>query len=71
MDPNAALKRFRELMGAAGTAYREARQAEEEGVSCAKEYERFDDLSAEAAQTMQALDEWITGGGFLPDEWRK
>ena len=28
-------------------------------------------LGAELADHVEALDEWIKGGGFLPEQWRK
>lgn len=33
------------------------------------EGERMDDLANEACHDMQALDEWLSKGGFLPTDW--
>lgn len=56
MDPNEALKRMRELA-------REAMAAESGGEPA--------DLGrmSELAEQFQALDSWLTNGGFLPDGW--
>lgn len=55
MDPNANLKEQRRL--------------------CAKmigdEYEVDSDDAMRLVELVQALDEWIYKGGFLPDDWRR
>lgn len=56
MDPNANLEEQRRIV---------ARLTDGEGP---------DDPGADAyrlAELAQALDEWISGGGFLPDAWRR
>lgn len=33
--------------------------------------EEDDDHVMRIAELTQALDQWLTGGGFLPNEWQK
>jgi len=59
MDPNQALANARD-------AHQRAERF----------YQKFDDAARLAAleeidKAFEALDEWISKGGFLPDEWRK
>ena len=60
MDPNANLKEQRGLV-----------------VTILKTIDRLeehDDLSEDAerlAELVQALDEWLSGGGFLPKDWNR
>ena len=56
MDPNANLKEQREIIAA----------------MLAEDSEEIDTGDAvRLAELAQALDEWISKGGFLPDAWRK
>ena len=57
MDPNEALKKARAALTA-------CRKANDEG--------RYDDERDEAESALshfEALDEWLTKGGFMPDAW--
>ena len=56
MDPNAALKRLRVLATLA---------SEEKSDSWRVAY-LFDFV-----EQFESLDEWLSRGGFLPDDWRK
>jgi hypothetical protein len=60
MDPNEILRALRAL---AATVLRDHENADGSGVD-------QDDASA-LAEHFAALDEWISGGGFLPESWAK
>lgn len=55
MDPNATLDVLRELV-------RQAWESDLQG-------EPTDRIRDEMAEYFDALDAWLTGGGFLPAEW--
>jgi hypothetical protein len=59
MDPNACLKEIRQIIA-------NAREMEEDGEDGDLLYDqdRFLDL-------VEALDSWISKGGFLPKDWKK
>jgi hypothetical protein len=66
MDPNEALRKIR-------AAVREIRSID--GMS-AEELEQADlswylATANSLVEHVEALDNWITYGGFLPDDWRK
>jgi len=63
LDPNALLERMRKLTA------RVLKETEEEDHSYAQTMR--DTTSGELAQLFQHLDQWITGGGFLPKDWRR
>lgn len=54
MDPNEALKRLRHWAG-------DVLDMNQDGASVPE---------IEAAEQFRALDEWLAGGGFLPDDWK-
>jgi hypothetical protein len=56
MDPNAALKNIREAVG-------ELRNQDDDGVLDGTSQVGF------LLESVEALDEWLTKGGFLPDAW--
>lgn len=56
MDPNAALERLRELVVATA----------DENNNAVKVH-----LADEMAELFEALDYWLTRGGFLPSQWSK
>jgi hypothetical protein len=58
MDPNTALDNIRAAIIVA--------QAAADGDSNDAEIEAWQ----EVGEAFQALDEWISKGGFLPDEWK-
>ncbi len=61
MDPDANLRELRDL-AARGAAYYEG-----EDVDC----DSWGDMSAyRLIELIQALDEWLSKGGFLPRTWR-
>lgn len=62
MDPNAALEGIRERVNAL-TA-----DTDMGGVLTASE---FIETALELAHLANSLDEWLSKGGFLPDEWRR
>ena len=59
MDPNRTLEKLRELTKCVN---------DEEQVEV--EIESVETLT-DFAELFEALDEWLTGGGFLPKEWRE
>lgn len=56
MDPNANLKEQREIV---------ARMLDDD----AESPDGFANDATRLAELVQALDEWLTNGGFLPSEW--
>ena len=56
MDPNECLKRIRELVA-------EGRQAEGDG------YQINQSVATGLVALAEALDEWLSKGGFLPTAW--
>lgn len=58
MDPDAALLRFRR-------AYTEARKTSDENGTVHPQ------VLEELISTAEALDTWLSNGGFLPEDWRK
>lgn len=68
MDPNANLKEQRELVAiihrlSDATSELEGGALTQATVALSQHAERL-------AELVEALDEWITGGGFLPQGWR-
>lgn len=63
MDPNEALKRAREAARILDNDRCVSRKAREE---LAVELDAMTDL----AEAFDALDQWISKGGFLPDAWQ-
>ena len=57
MDPNATLSRLRELSAEITKAFHAGDNAT--------------DMGAEMADLFDALDQWITRGGFLPTDWNR
>lgn len=66
MDPNEALRRLREL-ATAGRTYAEECQQDEGGMTEMEE-ELADTVVAIVAQ-VEALDSWLSQGGFPPEAW--
>jgi hypothetical protein len=65
MDPNANLQEQRRLSAEINTLIEQ-----KDGEPSRREAERLIDLAGELADHAQALDEWISKGGFLPTAWR-
>jgi len=63
MDPNVALERLRRL------AAQVLKDIDHESHSHIRTTR--DTTGDELAQLFDVLDKWITGGGFLPRDWRK
>lgn len=59
MDPNATLAQIRRW-----ESYRQEYEQKDK-------FADADRMARQIAEAVQALDEWITGGGFLPGDWRK
>jgi hypothetical protein len=60
VDPNTNLAEMRELAAAILNDQ-----------SCPDPYEPSAAQAERLAELVQALDEWLTKGGFLPHDWRK
>jgi hypothetical protein len=56
MDPNATLRDIREMI---------------ESLAMSQSTDNLIDLGEELASAVDQLDNWLTGGGFLPDEWTR
>lgn len=54
MDPDECLKEIRELITR---------------LNAADDRDDFEGFAADLAEHVEALDEWIIGGGFLPRAW--
>lgn len=54
MDPDAVLNTMRQAIAAA---------------SSTSDADGFGQAMLQAVEAAEALDEWLTGGGFLPDAW--
>lgn len=59
MDPNETLKEIRQLVTAIAVT---------ELVSV--HVEEAQELANDLAEKVSALDNWVSHGGFLPDDWR-
>lgn len=57
MDPNVTLAEIRALI-------RDLREAQDDG-----DEGSVADVGANLAEKTEALDQWVTGGGFLPEAW--
>jgi hypothetical protein len=68
MDPNANLARQRELSQEILTI---VDQCSDDGEFTEDQELELVHLAANLAEHVQALDEWITRGGFLPEGWAK
>lgn len=62
MDPDACLARIRELR----KFIVEPPENPSPGLIA-----QFIDTASEMAVLMESLDEWMSAGGFLPEDWRK
>jgi len=60
MDPNATLKRIREIS---------KRITEILNSECIHAGNEMLDLASELAELTTALDEWLSKGGFFPRDW--
>lgn len=60
MDPNATLKRIRDLIG----WYETSKDGDYASLQTMKEY------ADEMNQLVTSLDEWLSQGGFLPKQWK-
>ena len=58
MDPNASLEAMRDALGA-------MTQAQQDNDSLS-----YDEAAYTVAEHAQALDDWLTRGGFLPEAWQ-
>jgi hypothetical protein len=58
MDPNATLDRIRELVASIN---------KNDGL----DEDDFQSMASELAEYVEALDEWISKGGFLPTAWQR
>jgi hypothetical protein len=59
MDPEVALQKIRRLVGAAQLAAEAFEPTTESGRTL-----------VEMAEAFAGLDTWLSGGGFLPKDWR-
>lgn len=66
MDPNETLKELRKALKGLDEALA-TRDAVESLVDPYKDYD--DDDVRNAVERFQALDEWLSQGGFLPRDW--
>ena len=64
MDPNQALADAREAVARIDALEAEGAEAGQNDI------EAISDVTNDAMEHYRALDEWISKGGFLPDEWR-
>lgn len=64
MDPNANLERQREITA-------ELHQLEAPLAAHGDELVQIARLGAELAELAQALDAWLSQGGFAPDDWKR
>lgn len=63
MDPNANLDQQLELA-------KKIRALVESDEPLERFAHRLEELAGELAERVEALDHWITGGGFLPERWK-
>ena len=72
MDPTEALNRMRHALERYWRAEREASDATDAGLEpAAKHYrEEMAEASEDIAEHAQALDAWLSRGGFLPTWWQ-
>lgn len=73
MDPNANLNKQRalsaEILRLVDKLHCEATPI---GMaSDAATYERIGGLASQLAEHVEALDTWVKGGGFLPNDWKR
>lgn len=73
MDPNATLAQIRKLLAEIEEENKEywsdpANDADPD--ACASHYDTVSDLRGDIADCVEALDGWLTKGGFLPDDWK-
>ncbi len=61
MDPDATLREIREIIKA---SHKEVCDDED------KEFEYLENMGR-LTELVEALDNWITGGGFLPNDWKE
>lgn len=61
MDPNATLARIRELITAMHVTA---------GTTRVSAFDAYANQAAELEELVEALDGWLTNGGFLPTGWR-
>ena len=61
MDPNATLQALRELLGGDHSGSDRPASDPEETIL----------LLCQAEELWQALDQWLSRGGFLPEEWAR
>jgi DNA-directed RNA polymerase specialized sigma subunit len=59
MDPNENLKRQRELV----------KEIQEENAKQYEDQEILASCAVELAELVEAMDEWISKRGFLPNDW--
>jgi predicted Zn-dependent peptidase len=66
MDPDANLKEQREL---AAEIVSINDKADDDGLMSASEQADVNDAAVRLAELVQALDQWLSGGGFQPAAW--
>jgi len=64
MDPDEVLKKAREAAKRAQEAIEEDPDVHGNGV-------RRDDATGDLVETFEALDRWLSKGGFLPKDWTR
>lgn len=71
MDPNAAMKQIRAIQK---RMEKRAKYVEEHQTDADWDHRYTDEANADdrelPVELNEALDAWIVGGGFLPNEWR-
>lgn len=67
MDPNANIDEQLELVKEINAV---VDSAADDGTLTPEQTEALGDKAARLAELVEALDHWITGGGFLPTRWK-
>lgn len=68
MDPTANLAMQRAL---AAEANKIRDRCNDDGTFEAADADRLRDIAMELAELVEALDNWISNGGFMPDQWQR
>lgn len=69
MDPNANLNRQRQILAGLRQVEYDIEEAEQRGYGTDEEEEQHTVLLVELSELAEAMDEWLSRGGFPPAEW--